>query len=77
MAFLAPDNVLAFKATHGRPYQEVPEAWALAQADGFPGVAHDQRQTVEPGQGRVAVRHITLPSEKMQAASGKDTSHST
>lgn len=57
------DYLLAVKSNQGTLHAALQEAFALAEADGFAGVAHDQAQTVEKGHGRVEVRRVTTISE--------------
>lgn len=57
------DYVLAVKGNQGRLREGVQEAFVLAEADGFVGVAHDRAETVEQGHGRVETRRVTSISE--------------
>ena len=57
------DYVLALKANQGDLHQGVQEAFALAAADGYEGVAHDWTETVEKGHGRIETRRVTTISE--------------
>jgi len=57
------DYVLTVKANQGRLYEAVQEAFQLAEADGFAGVAHDRERTVEKGHGRIETRRTTTVSE--------------
>jgi predicted transposase YbfD/YdcC len=57
------DYVLALKANQGTLYEELQQAFALAEADGFASIAHDQVQTIDKGHGRVDSRWYTIISE--------------
>lgn len=57
------DYVLTLKANQGTLYEGVQEAFALAEADRFVEVAHDQHRTVEKGHGRIETRRTTTISE--------------
>jgi predicted transposase YbfD/YdcC len=57
------DYVLALKANQGDLYQEVQQAFALAEQQQFAGVAHAQQQTLNKGHGRVEIRRYTTISE--------------
>ena len=57
------EYVLAVKGNQGLLHEGVQEAFALAEADGFVGVAHDRAETVEKGHGRVETRRVTTISE--------------
>lgn len=57
------DYVLTLKANQGTLQEAVQEAFALAEADRWEGIAHDQHRTVEKGHGRIELRRITTLSE--------------
>lgn len=57
------DYVLALKANQGDLHRGVQDAFALAAADEYRGVAHDWAETVEKGHGRIETRRVTTISE--------------
>ena len=57
------DYVLALKGNQRDLYHGVQDAFALAAADGFAGVANDWSETVEKGHGRIETRRVTTISE--------------
>lgn len=54
------DYVLALKANQEGTYEAVVDTFALAEADRFAGVRHDQAETVEKGHGRLEWRRSTV-----------------
>lgn len=50
------DYVLALKDNQGTLHRDVQETFARADADGWPGVAHDFAQSVDKGHGRIDTR---------------------
>ena len=57
------DYILALKGNQRDLYHGVQDAFSLADADGFAGVAYDWSETVEKGHGRIETRRVTTISE--------------